>query len=150
MVLWKVLKVLADQARRISLAELSAALDVPKTSLFAILKELAQVGYVVFESDTYGLGPRARKLAESIHAGRSFLSWPGQFPKAWRAPSPRETRMRVAAPACAFVILISEYIRNSFPRIFCAVNSTQIHCQPKVEMSPFLQSRDVPFLGFTG
>ena len=68
----RVIEVLADQARRMSLAELSAALDVPKTSLFAILKGLAQVGYVVFESDTYVLGPRARKLAESIHGGRSF------------------------------------------------------------------------------
>ena len=67
-----VIEVLADQARRMSLAELSAALDVPKTSLFAILKGLAQVGYGVFESDTYVLGPRARKLAESIHGGRSF------------------------------------------------------------------------------
>ena len=68
----RVIELLADQARRMSLAELSAALDVPKTSLFAILKGLAQVGYVVFESDTYVLGPRAHKLAESIHGGRSF------------------------------------------------------------------------------
>ena len=76
-VILRVIEVLADQARRMSLAELSAALDVPTTSLFAILKGLAQVGYVVFKSDTYVLGPRARKLAESIHAARSFLSWPG-------------------------------------------------------------------------
>ena len=68
----KVIEVLADQARRMSLAELSAALDVPKTSLFAILKGLVQAGYVVFESETYALGPQARKLADSIHGGRSF------------------------------------------------------------------------------
>lgn len=67
-----VVEVLAEQARRMSLAEMSAALDIPKTSLFAILKGLAQVGYVVFESDTYTLGPRARKLADSIHGNRSF------------------------------------------------------------------------------
>ena len=68
----KVLEVLADQARRMSLAELSEALDVPKTSLFAILKGLEQVGYVVFEDDTYVLGAQARRLAEAIQGGRSF------------------------------------------------------------------------------
>lgn len=68
----RVIEVLADQARPMSLAELSAALDVPKTSLFAILKGLAQARYVVFENDTYVLGPRARRLAESIHGGISF------------------------------------------------------------------------------
>ena len=55
-----------------SLAELGEALDVPKTSLFAILKGLEQVGYVVFENDTYVLGPQARRLAQAIHGGRSF------------------------------------------------------------------------------
>ena len=68
----KVVEVLAEQARRMSLAELSAALEIPKTSLFAILKGLAQVGYVDFESDTYALGPRARKLADSIQGNQSF------------------------------------------------------------------------------
>lgn len=68
----RVIEVLADQARRMSLVEMSVALDIPKTSLFAILKGLAQVGYVAFENDTYALGPRARKLAESIHGSRSF------------------------------------------------------------------------------
>ncbi len=68
----RVIEVLAEQARPMSLAELSAALEVPKTSLFAILKGLAQAGYVVFDNETYVLGPRARKLAESIHGGRSF------------------------------------------------------------------------------
>ena len=68
----RVIEVLADQARRMSLAELSEALDVPKTSLFAILKGLAQGGYVVFESDTYVLGSQTRRLAESIQGGRSL------------------------------------------------------------------------------
>ena len=68
----RVIEVLAEQARQMSLAEMSVALDIPKTSLFAILKGLVQAGYVVFEGDTYALGPRARKLADSIHGSRSF------------------------------------------------------------------------------
>ncbi len=68
----KVIEALADRARPMSLAALSETLDVPKTSLFAILKGLAQVGYVVFESGAYVLGPQARRLAESIHGGRSL------------------------------------------------------------------------------
>ena len=69
---FRVIEVLADQARRMSLAEMSTVLNIPKTSLFAILKGLAQEGYVVFENDTYVLGPRARKLADSINGSRSF------------------------------------------------------------------------------
>ena len=40
----RVIEVLGDQARRMSLAGLSAVLDVPKTSLFAILKGLTENG----------------------------------------------------------------------------------------------------------
>ena len=68
----RVLELLGHRARRMSLAELSVALGVPKTSLFAILKGLAQGGYVIFERDTYALGPQASKLAEAIKGGRSF------------------------------------------------------------------------------
>lgn len=67
-----VVEVLADQARPMSLAELSTALQVPKTSLFAILKGLEQLEYVVFDDDAYVLGPRARSLADSIRGGRSI------------------------------------------------------------------------------
>lgn len=68
----RVVELLADQACQMSLAEMSTALDIPKTSLFAILKGLAQAGYVIFEGDTYALGQRARQLADSIHGSRSF------------------------------------------------------------------------------
>lgn len=68
----RVIEVLGDQARRMSLAELCTELGTPKTSLFTILKGLAMGGYVVFEGDTYALGPQSAKLAESIRGGRPF------------------------------------------------------------------------------
>ena len=68
----RVIEVLATHARRLSLAELSLTLGIPKTSLFAILKGLAQSDYVAFENETYALGPRARKLCDAIAGARSF------------------------------------------------------------------------------
>ena len=68
----RVIEVLATHARRLSLAELSLTLGIPKTSLFTILKGLAQSDYVAFENETYALGPRARKLGDAIAGARSF------------------------------------------------------------------------------
>ena len=68
----RVMEVLATQARRMSLAELSSTLGVPKTSLFAILKGLEQAGYVAFENETYGLCSQALKLARAITGARAF------------------------------------------------------------------------------
>ena len=68
----RAVEILAIHARGKSLAELSTAMNVPKSSLFALLKGLEQAGYVVLDKDTYTLGPQARKLAEMIRGGRSF------------------------------------------------------------------------------
>ena len=68
----QVIKALARSARPTSLAELSVALGVPKTSLYAILKGLEQLGYVTFERDAYSLGPQAHALGQAISQGPSF------------------------------------------------------------------------------
>jgi DNA-binding IclR family transcriptional regulator len=69
----RVIEALAAQPGGHTLAELSVAMGIPKSSLFAILKGLDQEGYVVLDKDTYSIGPNARKLAETIRAGRSFV-----------------------------------------------------------------------------
>ena len=68
----QVVKVLAQKSGPTSLAELSTEFDVPRTSLFAILKGLQAAGYVTFERDHYSLGPEAVKLGHAITQRQSF------------------------------------------------------------------------------
>lgn len=68
----RVIEALAAQPAGSTLAELSVAMGVPKSSLFAILKGLEQESYVVLGKDRYSIGANARKLADTIRAGRSF------------------------------------------------------------------------------
>lgn len=68
----QVVKAIAQWSRPVSLAELSAEFDVPRTSLFAILKGLQAEGYVTFERDHYSLGPASIRLGEAITQRQSF------------------------------------------------------------------------------
>lgn len=68
----RVIEVLAVEAGRRSLAELSVAMEVPKSSLFAILKGLEQEGYVTLDKDLYAIGPKAFRLADAIRGGRTL------------------------------------------------------------------------------
>jgi len=60
------LRTLALHRAPMSLVELSTAVKVPKTSLFAILKALHQAGYVTFEHERYALGAEALRLGQAI------------------------------------------------------------------------------------
>lgn len=66
------LHTLAQNRRPMSLAELSAAVKVPKTSLFALLKALQQADYVTFEREHYSLGREAHRLGRAIVNGQSL------------------------------------------------------------------------------
>ena len=66
------IRTLAQNGNPMSLAELSVAVDVPKTSLFALLKALQQAQYVTFERDRYALGPEAHRLGRMIVGGQSL------------------------------------------------------------------------------
>lgn len=68
----QVVKTLAQRSRPMSLAELSIEFDVPRTSLFAILKGLQKEGYVTFERDFYSLGPESIKLGHAITQRQAF------------------------------------------------------------------------------
>ena len=66
------IRILAQHERPLSLAEMSIAIDIPKTSLFAILKGLVLSGYVAFEEGKYSLGPESHRLGRIISEGRAF------------------------------------------------------------------------------
>lgn len=68
----QVLKILAQRSQPMTLAELSMAVGIPRTSLFAILKGLQQEGYLVFERDFYSVGPEAVKLGNAITQQQNF------------------------------------------------------------------------------
>ncbi|MDD9708002.1 IclR family transcriptional regulator [Seohaeicola sp. SP36] len=60
--------------RRMTLSELSSALDCPKSSLLLLLRPLAEKGYLMREKDTYLLGPRIFQFAQTILANHPFES----------------------------------------------------------------------------
>jgi IclR family transcriptional regulator, KDG regulon repressor len=66
----RVMQILAELARSregATLARLSEALEMPKTSLFSLLRSLEAGGYVVSENGHHRLGQEAFSLAAKIH-----------------------------------------------------------------------------------
>src|SRR3546814_8792827 len=55
-----------------SLADLSVRLELPKTSLFRLLKTLEAGGYVAADNAAYTLGAAALKLGAAIVRNRQF------------------------------------------------------------------------------
>ena len=65
---------LAQSNRRMSLSELSSALDCPKSSLLVLLRPLTEMSYLMRENDAYFLGPRIFQFAQSILTNHPFES----------------------------------------------------------------------------
>ncbi|MFG6532098.1 MULTISPECIES: IclR family transcriptional regulator [unclassified Sulfitobacter] len=57
-----------------TLADLSVALDAPKSSLLIMLRPLVDQDYLIHESNTYRLGPRMFQFASAILANSRFSS----------------------------------------------------------------------------
>jgi DNA-binding IclR family transcriptional regulator len=68
------LRTLAQNREPMSLAALSVAVKVPKTSLFALLKALQQADYVTFEREHYSLGREAHRLGRAIVGGHALAA----------------------------------------------------------------------------
>lgn len=68
----QIVKAIAQWPGPVTLAELSSEIDVPRTSLFAILKGLQAEDYVIFEREHYSLGPAAIRLGAAITQRQSF------------------------------------------------------------------------------
>lgn len=64
----------AQSDRPMTLAELSSALDCPKSSLLVLLRPLAERGYLMREKDSYFLGPRIFQFAQTILTNHPFES----------------------------------------------------------------------------
>ncbi|MBL8385433.1 MAG: IclR family transcriptional regulator [Burkholderiales bacterium] len=82
---------LAVAPEGMSLADLSAALEAPKSSLLNLLRPLVAEGYVVHDGSTYHLGPSMFRLAASV-----LSSW--NFPRLVR-PFLTELSLRTAETA---------------------------------------------------
>ena len=68
----RIFQILANTDRAVSLAELSEQLASPKSSLLNVLRPMVTDGYLVLESGSYRLGPRAFVLASRVLARWSF------------------------------------------------------------------------------
>ncbi|WP_235527642.1 IclR family transcriptional regulator [Burkholderia sp. Leaf177] len=75
-----ILQRLVRSSGGLTLSQLSSALDVPKTSVFSLLKALTQAGYVQTDGTRYELGPEALQLGTLIAAR-------GSAPDASQLPS---------------------------------------------------------------
>ncbi len=63
---------LAKSEQGISLAELSATIAAPKSSLLGLLRSMVALGYMEHDRGLYRLGPKAFRLAADILAIRRF------------------------------------------------------------------------------
>ena len=70
--LLQVLRAMAVARKPLSLAELATLVDMPRSSLFVLLKGMEQKGYLAFEDNAYTLGPEAFKLGHAIAHSASF------------------------------------------------------------------------------
>ncbi len=68
----QVISALAGQRDGLSLAQLSEALQLPKTSLFSLLRALEAGGYVMSENGHHRLGPETYSLAAAIQKTDGF------------------------------------------------------------------------------
>jgi DNA-binding IclR family transcriptional regulator len=69
----RILEALCASAAPISLADLARALDAPKSSLAALLRGLAEEGFVVAADGAWRLGPGAFGLGSALLEGRRRL-----------------------------------------------------------------------------
>lgn len=69
----RILEALGASARPMSLADLSRALDAPKSSLAALLRGLAEEGFVVATDAAWRLGPGAFGLSSALLEARRRL-----------------------------------------------------------------------------
>ncbi len=69
----RILEIIAESPDGVSLAQLSQRLDIPKTSLFNMLRPLAAQGYLLQLASRYLLGPATLRLSIRTSRNSSFL-----------------------------------------------------------------------------
>lgn len=68
----QVLHELANAGQAVSLGVLAARLELPKTSLFRLLRALQAGGFVVSDNGLHSVGPQALKLGAALLRNRTF------------------------------------------------------------------------------
>ena len=72
----RILEVLCASAGPVSLADLARALAMPKSSLAALLRRLAEADFIVAADNAWRLGPSAYGLGSALVEARRPLSTP--------------------------------------------------------------------------
>ena len=84
---------LSSASGRVSLAELSEGLELPKTSVFSLLRALDKGGYVIQARAAMNLDPR-RSLGAAMVQRRAFPGFPPTLQSVAKQPAKRQ------APGC--------------------------------------------------
>ncbi|MDO8945035.1 MAG: IclR family transcriptional regulator, partial [Desulfobacterales bacterium] len=70
----EIVDLIADTKDGLTLAQLSAHIHAPKSSLLAILRPLTESSHLLRVDDRYQLGPAVFRLASKVHSSRRFAS----------------------------------------------------------------------------
>lgn len=68
----QILALLAEHAEGMTLAKMSEALALPKTSVFSLLRSLESGGYVASSAGRHEIGPEALRLSAAIQRNQRF------------------------------------------------------------------------------
>ena len=113
----QVLHALAAHAREVSLASLAAELQLPKTSLFRLLRSLEEGGYVSSRNGLHQVGPQALKLGAALVQSRAFPLCARPVME-WLAGRSEETVILAAPDETGTQIVYSEVIEPVNPLRF--------------------------------
>lgn len=113
----QVLHELAVSGQGVPLATLAARLELPKTSLFRLLRSLEQGGYVTSVNGVHQVGPQAIKLGVALVGNREFPNC-ARPALEWLAGQSNETVILGTFDDSATQIVYTEVIEPSNPLRF--------------------------------
>lgn len=127
-----ILEALCASSAPLSLADLSRALDTPKSSLAALLRGLALSGFVVGTEGTYRLGPGAFGLGSALLEARRRLQSSDLVREGMRRLAERsgETVLFAVRDADAETITYVDIIESRYPVRFAVAvgDRRQLYC----------------------
>ena len=113
----QVLHELAVSGQGVALAALAARLQLPKTSLFRLLRSLEQGGYVTSSNGMHQVGPQAIKLGVALVQNREFPNC-ARPAMEWLAAECNETVILGSFDDSGMQIVYTEVIEPSNPLRF--------------------------------
>jgi DNA-binding IclR family transcriptional regulator len=113
----QVLHALAASGQGVALGTLAASLQLPKTSLFRLLRSLEQAGYVRSQDGIHEVGPEALKLGAALVRACAFPKCARPV-MAWLASQCDETVILATADDSGTEVVYSEVIEATNPLRF--------------------------------